>query len=206
MCASDDVDAFARAHARSYARCTDCDLVFMLREYHPDSAAQRAIYDLHRNEGDDMRYRAYLDRLAAPLMERLTPGMRGLDYGCGPGPVLAAMLVERGFDMSVYDPLYADEPGVLQRRYDFVTCSEVAEHFHGPAREFERLASLLDARGWLAVMTQLLSADRDFAGWHYPRDPTHVSFYTARTLEWLAQRHGWALHRPSANVALFQRA
>ncbi len=206
MCDGGQVDAFAMAHGRDYARCAHCDLVFLSPDFLPDVPTQRAIYDLHRNDDGDARYRAFLDRLAAPLVERLRPGMRGLDYGCGPGPVLAYMLLERGFDMSVYDPLYADDRTVFDRRYDFITCSEVAEHFHAPAQEFLRLDSLLETRGVLAVMTELLTPERDFARWHYPRDPTHVCFYSAHTLEWLAMRHGWTLHRPGTNVALFERS
>lgn len=177
----------------------------MVPRFLPDVPTQRRIYDLHQNDDGDVRYRGFLDRLAAPLVERLSPGMRGLDYGCGPGPVLARMLVERGFAMNVYDPLYADDRSALAQRYDFITCSEVAEHFHQPGNDFTRLASLLEARGWLAVMTELLTPDRDFALWHYPRDPTHVCFYSARTFEWLAAHHGWTLHRSGTSVALFQR-
>lgn len=178
----------------------------MARACLPDAVTQRAVYDLHRNVSHDAGYRGFLDRLALPLIERLTPGSRGLDFGCGPGPVLAAMLVEQGFEMAVYDPLYANDARVLRQTYDFITCSEVVEHFHDPALEFERLSSVLRSGGWLAIMTQWFSAERDFARWHYPRDPTHACFYAERTFEWLARRHGWRLHRPGANVALFEKA
>lgn len=164
------------------------------------------MYELHENDVDNPGYRAFLERLAVPLAERITPGMHGLDYGCGPGPALAAMLSERGFTMSLYDPFYAPDASVLKRTYDFVTCTETAEHFHKPAAEFERLAGLLAPRGWLALMTSVRPTEQEFATWHYTRDPTHVCFYQDQTFQWLAARYGWTLVRPSENVALFQAA
>lgn len=89
-------------------------------------------------------------------------------------------------------------------RYDFITCTETAEHFHDPAAEFARLAGLLAPDGWLAVMTQLVPDARAFLDWHYVRDPTHVCFYADRTFTWLAERHGWRLERPASSVALFR--
>ena len=42
----------------------------------------------------------FLGRLAEPLVERLDPGASGLDFGCGPGPALAAMLTRRGYTVA----------------------------------------------------------------------------------------------------------
>jgi len=168
--------------------------------------AERARYETHENDPADPRYRAFLDRLAVPLAERVPPGSEGLDYGSGPGPTLSLMLEERGFVMSIYDPFFQPERDVLARVYDFVTCSETAEHFFHPAEELARLDALLRPGGWLAVMTGVLTDDLIFADWWYVRDPTHVCFYTPWTLRWIAEHHGWSLERPSTNVALFRKS
>lgn len=172
----------------------------------PDRAAERARYDTHRNEIGDPGYRAFLRRLLDPLLERLTPRAEGLDYGSGPGPALAAMLRADGFPTAVYDPFYAPDARALERTYDFITCTETAEHFFEPAAEFERLDALLRGGGWLGVMTTLRTPERPFEDWWYVRDYTHVCFYSARTMEWIAKRYGWALERPHPNVALFGKA
>lgn len=176
----------------------------MLPVHFPSHETELSIYALHENDEQDPRYRAFLDRLAVPLIERLPAGARGLDYGSGPGPALAAMLRERGFETAIYDPFFAPDRSVLENRYDFVTCTETAEHFHDPAAEFARLAHLLAPGGWLGVMTQVIPPDRPFLEWHYVRDPTHVCFYADRTFEWIAGHHGWQLERPAPNVALLQ--
>ena len=206
LCAGTRARSLSSNTPRTYSQCDECGLTFVTPEHRPTREEELAVYELHENAVDDPHYRAFLDRLAVPLMDRLAPGMRGLDYGSGPGPALAAMLTERGFAMSVYDPFYAPNESVLHQTYDFVTCTETAEHFHHPAAEFERLASLLAPSGLLAVMTSVRPPAQDFATWHYTQDPTHVCFYADQTFAWLAARHGWRLERPERNVALFRAA
>ncbi|NZA26324.1 class I SAM-dependent methyltransferase [Luteimonas sp. SJ-92] len=190
---------------RRYAACDACGLTFMLPADRPSAAQERAVYDLHRNDPADPGYRAFLERLSAPLIARLRPGMRGLDYGAGPGAALPAMLAAHGFPTAAWDPLYAADARLLRQRYDFIACSETAEHFHDPAAEFARLDGLLRDGGWLGLMTQWRLPERPFASWGYARDPTHVCFYQRRTLQWIAQRQGWSLECPAPHVALFRK-
>ena len=75
--------------------------------------------------------------------------------------------------MNLYDPLYSQEDGVLSKRYDFITASEVVEHLHHPARDLDRLWSILKPGGWLGLMTKLALGKTDFANWHYKNDLTH---------------------------------
>lgn len=161
-------------------------------------------YRTHENDALDARYRAFLARLTDPLVERLPPGAEGLDFGCGPGPALAKMLEERGFRVALYDPFFTPDTSVLGRTYDFVTCTEVIEHFHYPAEEFARLAGLLRSGGWLGVMTEMPKEDPDLPRWRYARDPTHVCFYRPETMVWIAETYGWRLELPRPDVALFQ--
>ena len=169
--------AFSALRAQEYDRCPTCALRFLDPAHHPDRETERVHYALHENDIDDQRYRAFLSRLADPLLAELPPGSSGLDYGSGPGPALAAMLREAGHRVALYDPLFAPDRGVLQATYDFVTCTETAEHFHDPALEFARLDALLRPGGLLGLMTVFQNDDTRFAGWHYRRDPTHVVFY-----------------------------
>ncbi len=191
VCRASKSRPFVTVAGRDYRRCTGCLATWL----HPDQrlppVEELAEYERHRNAIDDPGYRRFLWRIAAPLLARLPAGARGLDYGCGPGPALAAMLAESGHPMAVFDPIYAPDHELLKPGYDFITCTEVAEHFHQPAAEFERLHSLLRPGGWLALMTRFQTDDDRFAGWHYRRDPTHVVFYKAETLSWLADHHGW---------------
>jgi 2-polyprenyl-3-methyl-5-hydroxy-6-metoxy-1,4-benzoquinol methylase len=188
---------------RTYLRCQQCSLVFVPEHQHLSPAQEKAIYDLHQNQGDDPGYRQFLSRLATPLLQSLKPQSKGLDYGCGPGPLLAQLLREHGHHVELYDPFYAANSTYRRRRYDFVTCSEVVEHFRQPGREFEHLFALLQPRGKLAVMTKLVIDAPAFAKWHYKNDPTHISFFSRTSLQWLADHYGKRLSIMGNDVALF---
>lgn len=204
LCAAPQGPAF-RAHERDYFDCPGCGLVHLQPSLRPSAGEERAEYELHENDPADPEYRRFLSRLSEPLLARLRPGSSGLDFGSGPGPALASMLEEAGHSVALYDPFFAPDRAVLSRQYDFVTCTEAAEHFFAPAREFELLFSLLRPGGLLAVMTEVLQPGRDFARWHYPRELSHVCFYRAGTWDWLGTRHGASLERPHPNVAIFER-
>lgn len=205
LCGGGAVRALASVGGRDYLRCETCAVSYLDPAQRLALAAERAFYDTHRNATDDPGYRRFLARLADPLMARLPAGSEGLDYGCGPAPALAALLEEGGHRVACYDPYYRPQAELLERRYDFVTCTEVAEHFHDPATEFARLAGLLRPGGWLAVMTCFQTDDARFANWHYRRDPTHVVFYREASFAWLAAHLGFTLDVPAKDVALLRR-
>ncbi len=190
---------------RHYWRCPHCQATLLTAEQLPDPEFERSRYDLHENNPEDEGYRQFLSRLAEPLVSQLAPHQQGLDYGCGPGPALAQMLEEAGQSMALYDPFFFGDRTPLQSRYDFITCTEVVEHFHHPAQEFEQLTRLLKPGGWLAIMTCFQTDDRAFANWHYRRDPTHVTFYREYTFEVIAQQWGYHCQIPRRNVVLLQK-
>ena len=205
LCGALNPAPFAQSSGRAFFECSRCRLVQVAPGQRPDRATERARYDEHRNDPTDPGYRAFLARLAEPLARRLSPGARGLDFGAGPGPALAAILEEAGFTMALYDPFYAPDPAPLSRTYEFITCTETAEHFHAPGREIDRLDGLLEPGGWLGIMTNTRDESRPFEGWWYVRDPTHVCFYHAATFAWIAEDRGWSLERPHEDVALFRK-
>ncbi len=205
LCRSRQVSEFAQAHDRDYLACAQCALIFMAAEHRLPADAELAHYRTHRNDAYDPGYRAFLSRLADPLIERLTPGTEGLDYGSGAARPLEIMLGEQGFRIVSFDPFFHPSHELLGRSYQFITCTETIEHFHDPGGEFTRLNSMLRPGGWLGVMTEVLQPDQDLSSWWYPRDPTHVCFYRPQTLAWIADHYGWLAEHPHPNVALFHK-
>lgn len=205
LCRSAETLLRVRAHERTYFECATCGLVFVDPAERPDPAAERARYETHENDPDDEGYRAFLARLADPLTEKVPPPGRGLDFGSGPGPTLSVMLEERGYEVAIYDPYFAPDPAPLERTYDFVTCTETAEHFFDPRAELGRLNDLVRPGGWLGVMTRFVD-DRRLADWSYARDRTHVCFYARETLFWIGARFGWSAEIPRSGVALFRQS
>ncbi len=205
VCRAASPRPFMQVEERDYWRCRICEATFLDPGQRPTAAEELSHYRHHQNDPDDPRYRRFLAKLADPLLAKLRSGMIGLDYGCGPGPALAAMLAEAGLEMTLYDPFFEADREALDRDYDVITLSEVAEHLFDPAAEFQRLDRLLKPGGWLGVMTCFQTDDERFADWHYRRDPTHVVFYRARTFEVIADQHDWTCEIPRKDVALMSK-
>jgi SAM-dependent methyltransferase len=205
VCLSPLARHFECIDEKVYWRCRNCRATFVDARHLPEQAVELSHYRLHHNDPDDPAYLRFLGRLAGPLLERLGPGSDGLDYGCGPGPALARTLTEAGHRVKLYDPFFRPDISALRRSYDFITCTEVAEHFHRPAAEFEAFNRLLRPGGWLGVMTCFQTDDERFKDWHYRRDPTHVVFYREETIRHLAAHFAWDCEIPAPNVTLMHK-
>jgi len=205
LCRHGHTDFYHRDERRSYRQCRRCDLVFVPPADRLSPAEEKAHYDLHENDPSDRGYRRFLSRLFEPMRERVPVPARGLDFGSGPGPTLSLMFAEAGYDMALYDPYYAADSGVLQGRYDFITASEVAEHLYRPGAVLAQLHGLLRPGGWLGLMTKLICDRAAFATWHYRRDPTHVCFFSSRTLAWWAEQAGCDIFFIGQDVILLHK-
>ncbi|MHB8835292.1 MAG: class I SAM-dependent methyltransferase [Candidatus Methylomirabilia bacterium] len=186
LCNNGTTKPFHRDRKRDYFHCPHCDLVFVPPDFHLAPEKERARYDCHQNSLSDPGYRAFLNRLFKPLKERLRPGARGLDFGCGRTPTLSVLFAEAGYACADYDRHYANDPAVLEKKYDFLACSETMEHFTRPREEFERFLRLVKPGGWLGIMTQLRDEAPPFEKWFYKDDATHVCFFSRRTFQALA--------------------
>ena len=117
--------------SRKYRQCETCNLVYVPNRYYLSSKAEKAVYDLHQNSPDDPEYRRFLSRLFIPMMGRINPKSRGLDFGSGPGPTLSVMFEEAdhkimGSVISVANNL-AKERGLDKSGYRLVVnCGEGA--------------------------------------------------------------------------------
>ncbi|MEX1148003.1 MAG: hypothetical protein WEB93_06450, partial [Sphingomonadales bacterium] len=106
VCLAPEPSPFQSIEGRDYWRCRVCAARFLGPDHLPDRAAELAHYRHHDNRPDDPGYRRFLSKLAEPLLARLASGSAGLDYGCGPGPALAAMMTQAGHTAALYDPFF----------------------------------------------------------------------------------------------------
>lgn len=212
---------------RDLYRCLHCFLVFIPPNQQLNLSLQKTRYDFHENTIENAGYVGFLNRAIKPALSWLKASGRGLDYGSGPGSesegsVLARILEAKGFSMDSYDPIYRPDGieifprvggvGSFSRLeggesgYDFIFSTEVWEHFTDPASSLQSIANLLKFNGILVVMTSPWSEKTAFESWHYAKDDTHVCFYHANTMEWIAQNWGWEIiERPLEAVWIFRR-
>ncbi|MFW5961192.1 MAG: class I SAM-dependent methyltransferase [Desulfohalobiaceae bacterium] len=205
VCLQEESRLFYSDKDRHYWRCDACLATFLESTQLPGPGQEYQRYCEHNNDPQDPRYLKFLNKLTDPLLQKLKPGSRGLDFGCGPGPGLAWILRKSGHWVRLYDPFFYPQKKLLQHRYDFVACCEVVEHLHQPYQEFCLLRSLLEPGGWLGIMTSFQTRDQDFANWRYRQDPTHVVFYKEETFMALARILGLICEVPRKNVVLLQR-
>jgi SAM-dependent methyltransferase len=201
LCLKTNVSSFI-AREIEYHHCQNCHLVFKDKKELLDNKTEKSRYDFHENV-DNPGYREFLGRLFHPLMKYLNKEMKGMDFGCGPGPVLQKMFHEEGINCQVYDPFYS--PEMPNGKFDFITSTEVVEHFFEPGKEFDFILSKLKAGGYLGLMTSLYENDEQFETWHYCNDDTHVSFYHHKTMEWIASNFNLEALHISKQVHIFRK-
>lgn len=205
LCSAPATRPLMNINGRKYHRCDCCMATFLDSTHWLSPEEEYTQYQDHKNDSADRGYRTFLSRLAHPLLKKLTPRRSGLDYGCGPGPVLAEILTKASHSVSLFDPFFYPNHNVLEHTYDFITCTETIEHFNRPAEEFARFEQMLRPGGWLGIMTCFQTEDARFSSWHYRRDPTHVTFYREATLRHIAGNLGWSCEIPVKDVALMQK-
>jgi len=192
------------ADHRRYYLCGNCSLIFSDPEHDLSPTQEKAFYLNHENSIKNPGYVDFLHRVIQPMLSRLDCGMKGLDYGCGPGPTLSHLLQRHGIVCEIYDPLFADHP--LRPPYDFIFATECFEHFHHPEIDIRRISSLLKPGGLLGLMTERWTTPEQFVSWYYTRDPTHVCFYHERTLDFVCHRYGFApTWMDESRVAILRR-
>ncbi len=177
-----------------YSKCIECGFIFT-RHFDDWSSGDffEHIYndDYIKVDGD---YKERRPRANADVVSEMLRGFEGisiLDYGSGNG-VFSQMMRERGFaDVEDYDPF--SSPERPSRKFDLVTCFEVVEHSPDPVGTMADICSLLNDRGEVMFSTGLTPPDIDVirCSWWYvgPRNG-HVSIYSNRSLERLAERFG----------------
>ena len=199
------VSKYIFKHNRDFMICVNCELIFVPNQYHLTEEEQIDRYLQHNNDPNDPGYRNFLSKIIKPLINNILPGSNGLDYGSGPGPTLSLMLKEIGFYVEIFDIYFSPDTTVLSKKYDFITCSETAEHFVCPRKEFDRFNVMLKNNGCLVIMTSMINSKDDFLTWYYNRDPTHLSFYTKNTMRWISKNYNWEISFYGSSVVLFKK-
>lgn len=177
-----------------FHECPSCEVIFKDQTHHITMDAERKVYDLHQNDINNQGYVTYLTDFIEKAIVPFQPKdhIHALDFGSGPGPVLAHIMSETyHFQVDLYDPFYAPKKVFESSMYDVITCTEVIEHIKDPHQTFELFKHHLKPHGVLAMMTLFHPKNHlAFFEWFYIRDPSHIVFYTPKAMEILSSQHG----------------
>ena len=205
VCKSTNIKFFFKSGKSVYWGCKVCGSKFLDPKSYRSNSYEKKHYLKHNNSINDPNYKNFLLKLFKPLKDKISTSDVGLDYGCGYAPALANIFKNYGFKVELYDPFFFPNKDVLLKKYKFITCSEVVEHFFNPYDEFDKINNLLDNNSWFGVMTTFLPKDDLFENWYYRRDPTHVVFYNTETFKYIGFQRNWQVFFPSENIVLFYK-
>ncbi|MFC0876696.1 class I SAM-dependent methyltransferase [Saccharicrinis sp. FJH2] len=194
LCHSDTEKSFA-FRERVFYQCVNCKSVQVDPDNLPSAEVEKERYSLHNNSIANKGYVDFLMPLIDAVRRFHTVEEKGLDFGSGPEPVLSQILRNEGFSVEAYDPVFRNNPELLDNKYNYLVCCEVIEHFHNPSKEFELLSKMMKSGGELYFKTNLLSRDIDFDSWWYKNDITHVFFYSSKALEYIRDNFNFSALR-----------
>lgn len=203
LCHSEETKLFHQKF-KSFYECHQCSGIFMDKNQRLTPEDELKRYNTHQNDVHDLKYQNFVSPITKSIICDFSTSHRGLDFGAGPGPVITKVLHDHNYQMAMYDPFYHNHPNVLEKKYDYIACCEVMEHFYYPDKEFLRLKKLLNPNGKLYCMTNLYNEDINFATWYYKNDPTHVFIYRAETIDWIRNHFGFSSVKIDRRLITFE--
>lgn len=178
--------------SETYHFCQNCDFIFLDESDHISEKLEKERYLKHENSLDN---EGYVDFLNDFIKKSVLPYKKEvktiLDFGSGPKPVLAELLKNEGFDVTTYDYYFDKNEYYKTKKYDLIVLVEVIEHLKDPLKILKGLKNLLNKNGKIAIRTIFHPQNPDkFKIWWYITDPTHISFFSEKTMNAIAERLG----------------
>lgn len=187
-----------------YHRCPHCGFIFTTfcdawtaddfrtRIYNADYG--KVDYDPNIAKGVTATIAYGIGQNIAALLKGAQGKIRLLDFGAGgnPGRVGQA-LIDSGFDVTSYEPYFADGARAIAGLYDVIYLVEVIEHCHDPLAVAQLIARHLPEHGLLYIETMLHdhpAPDTVFDSWYIAPRNGHISIFTPHALTILFRKVG----------------
>ena len=192
-----------------FFHCKKCEFIFKNPTDYVNAIDELKQYKNHNNSMESSGYVKMLKEFINITFERHLKSIDNvLEFGSGPGPVLAELLKEKGLSVDIYDKYFSAKEVYRDKEYDLITSTEVIEHIDNPVKIFNFFKSHIKRSAYLALMTQFHTNDaKEFKKWWYKNDPTHICFFRPKTFEVLASMSGFiVLKHDSKKSILFQKS
>lgn len=175
---------------RFFYYCHNCELIFQEKSQKLSENDEKKRYLFHNNTLENTGYINFLNQfINSCVIPFEIKNNLFFDFGSGPNPVLSHLLKKLGYNGFYYDKYFHDNKEYKKYRYGLITCTEVLEHLENPLSYFDQFKKLLLKGGLFAGMTYFHPGNKDlFYNWWYKNDPTHISFYTKKTVSYLADK------------------
>ncbi|MBN2545367.1 MAG: class I SAM-dependent methyltransferase [Spirochaetes bacterium] len=193
---------------KRFYSCAVCEFISLKEEFMVSEAEEKERYLEHNNSIDDPKYLVYLKGFIHEAIEPFQKSIKNaLDYGCGPAPVLAQILEEKGIKAEIYDKYFFPDQPYKENTYDLITLTEVIEHLADPVMIFKELTRLLNPGGYICAMTLFHPQNEEsFLKWWYKYDITHISFFSLKTMKYIAELVNLEIvKRNDKNICVFRK-
>jgi len=191
-----------------YYRCSSCGFLYLDDEFIIGKESEKSQYDMHKNSFDSLGYvkmfEDFIEKAILPYEKNIATA---LEFGCGSGPVLAELLSRKGMTVDKYDLYFYPKKVYEGKKYDLITSTEVFEHLKNPIEILEMLVEHTSNNGYIVLMTKFPPKDdKEFLAWWYRRDPTHISFFTPKSFEIMAEKVGIKVVKTiDKDIVVFQK-
>lgn len=175
---------------KNFFYCKHCELIFLDKNFYVSRENEKKQYNQHNNSLENEGYvKMFTEYLNFTLKNQNIKTV--LDFGSGPTPVLAELLKRRNLHVDCYDKFYQPKKIYEDKTYDLITSTEVFEHLENPQEILHMLSEHLNVNGIISLMTLFhTNKQEDFLKWWYRRDPTHITFFTPKSIEFMANKCG----------------
>jgi SAM-dependent methyltransferase len=212
----------ARFPRRSYLRCGNCDLIYLLSFSGRESSYEEEYFNEEYRRQYGRTYLEDFDNIKAAShqrlnqIQRLAPRLEKktlLDVGCAFGPFLKAAseqgLSPCGIDLSASSVRFVNETlhipclqigfeDYKDRRFDILTMWYVIEHFKSLSRILRRVNHLLPIGGIFAFSTPNrngISGRQSLETFLEESPEDHCTVWSPRVARLLMNRYGFAVRR-----------
>lgn len=191
----------------NYQKCQNCGLIQTEKPYWLKEAYSSAIID---SDTGVLSRNIILSKIAS-IMILLFSGNKSkvLDYAGGYG-IMTRMLRDIGIDcywkdkfaQNIFAKGFEDKN---QSKYDVVTAFELFEHFENPNDEVKNIFNNYEPK-MLLFSTTLHNGNPPKKWWYFaPQGGQHITLYTKKSLQILADRFGLKLSTNGRNIHIFSK-
>lgn len=196
-------------HNVSYYKCTHCGFIQTEKPYWLEESYSRAITDL--DLGLVGRNISLSEQTEKIIIDHFNHNARFIDYSGGYG-LFARLMRDKGFDFYRSDKycenLFAQHFDILDltdpNNFELLTAFELFEHLEDPGN---KLKELFNYSSSILFSTELIPQGqlKDVNDWWYfsPEIGQHISFYTEKSLEILADQFNCRFYTNHTSLHLF---
>lgn len=191
----------------AYFYCKKCDYLQTEKPYWLKEAYQAAINQ--EDTGLVSRNFGLAKVVSVLVVGFFNKGAKYLDYAGGYG-LFTRLMRDIGLNYYTEDPYCENllargfESQVSDKKYELITAFEVLEHLDNPIKTLAKVFARSDN---ILFTTELMPTAAVRSGWQYLglEHGQHVSFYSQKALQKIAQEYGYLLYSDGSMIHLFTK-